>query len=84
MRLARSQLLVGRQKFDFAVEPAGLFQIFDEARLGVQRHAFAHAQRLRLEIIVAQNKRADFVGHFREQLVALLFVHASFGNHGIE
>ena len=83
-RLARSQLLVGRQKFDCAVELADLFQVFDEADLGIQRHPFAHAQRLRLEIIVAQNQHTDFVGHFREQLVALFAAHSSFGDHRIE
>ena len=52
--------------------------------LRVQWHSFTHAQRLRLEIIVAQHELSDFVGHFGEQLVALLSADESLGDHRIE
>src|SRR2546430_13496361 len=68
------ELIVGRQKFQGpiqvarALERADEILVFAQARAGVQLEG---ADRLALQIVVAQYQRGDLVGHTSEQLVAL-------------
>ena len=70
---ALGDLLLRRQELERAIEIAGALQgadhrgVLGQALLGVE---FAGADRLALQIVVAQHERGDLVGHLHEQPVA--------------
>ena len=69
-----------RQEFEVSIQEPGLFQVNDQARSFVKTLAgagFHHADRLCLKVIVAQHEIGDLVGHFYEQLIALLACHST-------
>ncbi len=74
-RLARDQLLVGRQRLERAIEPAFALERADHARVRVDRLAgvvLGDAHRQRLLVVVAQHQRRHVAGHLLEQAVAVL------------
>ena len=66
-----------------SVQPPRLFEEAHEARFLVEELRAEPAgdrQRLRLEVVVAQDERSDVVGHLREHRVALLLADLAVGN----
>eukprot|EP01137_Pigoraptor_chileana_P015904 Opistho-2@72305 len=86
-RNALVDLLFGRQELDGTIQLATAFQIahqtlvLSDARVSTTRR---QGQGLSLLVVVAQHQTADFVGHARQQLVALLVGHVTGLNHFVQ
>ena len=81
------QGLIVRQELDHAVEPVLFFQGTHVARQAVQQvgaELVGHGDRLGLQVVVAQHKVGDLVGHLLQQLVALLAGHVAGLLHGAQ
>ena len=87
VRGALVELLLGRQVLDGAVQLATAFQVAHQTLvLGgtLVGTARGQGQGLGLLVVVAQHQVADFVGHARQQLVALLVGHVTGLHHFVE
>ena len=86
-RLALGQFRIRRQELDLPVQQALRFQGLDEVLLGTQArhaHAFHHADRLVLAVVVPQHQVGHFIGHRGQQLVASFEAQLLGLHHAIE
>jgi hypothetical protein len=83
----RHECVLARQELDPAVELAAFFEIADESRLRVEPFRamrLGQGQREALEVVVAQDKIRDIVGHLLQQRVPVRQAQCTRRHHRVE
>ena len=76
-----------RKELKLTIEFASAFEVGNQSRQFVEtvgRQHFAHADGLRLQVVIAQDEVRDIIGHGSQQLVAFLTRHVLLLRHGTQ